>query len=58
MIVDGAVWPAAKALIPKRTKIELEAGRQFQLPKCPSCRKRAGRRCGICGISGRKAGGG
>ena len=54
VIVEGAVRLAAKALIPKRKKIELEPGRRFQIPRCPSCRKRAGRKCGICGVSGRK----
>lgn len=51
MIIEGA---AATSMLPKRPKIELDPARVFQIPKCPTCKKRGGRRCGICGVSGRK----
>ncbi|GAA6035092.1 hypothetical protein JCM8097_002180 [Rhodosporidiobolus ruineniae] len=40
--------------LPPREKIELDVNRTFSLPKCPACKKQGGRKCLVCGISGKK----
>ncbi|GAA5949876.1 hypothetical protein JCM10213_005794 [Rhodosporidiobolus nylandii] len=40
--------------LPKREKHELDTARAFVLSKCPACKKQGGRRCFVCGISGRR----
>lgn len=39
---------------PPRIKVEYDSRKTFTLNKCWSCRKVGGRRCFVCGISGRK----
>ncbi|BGP05427.1 Chromatin remodeling factor mit1 [Rhodotorula toruloides] len=39
--------------IPKREKYELDPERVFTMRKCPSCKKMGGRRCFVCGVSGK-----
>lgn len=39
---------------PPREKVELDSRRTFTMAKCWSCKKAGGRRCFVCGISGRK----
>lgn len=37
----------------KRDKYELDPERVFTMRKCPSCKKMGGRRCFVCGVSGK-----
>ncbi|GAA6000598.1 hypothetical protein JCM10207_004569 [Rhodosporidiobolus poonsookiae] len=51
---EGEQPEPVKKDVPKRHKIELDADRTFSLAKCPACKKQGGRRCFVCGISGRR----
>ncbi|SCV72600.1 BQ2448_4137 [Microbotryum intermedium] len=46
--------PVPSQPLPTRVKIEEDARRIFELRKCWTCKKRGGRRCLSCGVSGRK----
>ncbi|KAM0751888.1 hypothetical protein T439DRAFT_325084 [Meredithblackwellia eburnea MCA 4105] len=41
-------------VIPKRVKVELDVNAEMVLPKCVLCVKPGGRRCFLCGVSGKK----
>ncbi|KAL8279021.1 hypothetical protein RQP46_008690 [Phenoliferia psychrophenolica] len=55
--LDGepAPEPAPAAPIPKRERRELDIRAKLPVLKCGFCEKVGGRRCFICGVSGRKA---
>ncbi|GAA5998174.1 uncharacterized protein JCM10292_002374 [Rhodotorula paludigena] len=40
--------------VPPRPKHELDPERTFLLPKCPMCKKQGGRKCFVCGVSGKR----
>lgn len=40
--------------VPQRPKHELDPERTFVLPKCPMCKKQGGRKCFVCGVSGKR----
>ncbi|GAA6047763.1 hypothetical protein JCM3770_001766 [Rhodotorula araucariae] len=42
------------ANVPPRPKHELDPERIFALPKCPPCKNAGGRKCFVCGLSGRR----
>ncbi|ORY90852.1 hypothetical protein BCR35DRAFT_299456 [Leucosporidium creatinivorum] len=46
--------PVSEVPLPPREKIELNIQRKFDIPKCWTCKKVGGRRCFVCGVSGRK----
>ncbi|KAK4703254.1 hypothetical protein P7C70_g2963, partial [Phenoliferia sp. Uapishka_3] len=48
------VSPPPKVDLPKREKIELDIETSFIIPKCTYCKRVGGRRCFVCGVSGRK----